>query len=460
VKRSSSDVGRPLSALARKFDDPQLDDDARAVLERLSPIEREVAAAGGRHYLRRVTPYRTTDNRIDGVVVTFVDISARLRAEAALRASEERLRLSLESATDFAILTLDSDHVVTSWNLGAEAIFGYPAAEIVGCPLDRLFTPEDRAAGAPAAEIDRARREGRAADERWHLRKDGSRFYASGVLTRLGDLNHGYVKVLRDLTERKRAEDELCAARDQLEMRVLERTAELTAALESLESEMARRRELAQRLVTASEAERRRVARDLHDTVGQTLTGLALAVAGVATTGMLPQPVIDKLSQVQRLADTLGRELHEVSLRLRPTALDDIGLEAAVRALVEEWARRTGVSLEFTATVDTRFPAEVETALYRVVQEALTNVAKHAAASRGSVVLGRRDSEAVAVIEDDGTGFDPQTVLVPTLGRRGGLGLAGMRERVGLLGGSVEIESEPGRGTTVIARIPLVSASQ
>ncbi|MCE9566059.1 MAG: PAS domain-containing protein [Planctomycetes bacterium] len=454
------DVGRPLSALARKFDDPRLDDDTRAVLERLSPIEREVAAADGRHYLRRVTPYRTTDNRIDGVVVTFVDITARLRTEAALRVSEERLRLSLESATDYAILTLDPDRVVTSWSPGAEALFGYVAAEIVGWSADRLFTPEDRAAGVPVSEIEQAKLAGRAADERWHIRKDGTRFYASGVLTPLGDLNRGCVKVLRDLTERKRAEDELRAARDELETRVMERTAELTAALESLEAEMSRRRDLAQRLVTASEAERRRVARDLHDTVGQTLTGLALAVAGVASIGQLPEAVTDRLDQVQRLADSLGRELHEVSLRLRPTALDDIGLETAVRALVEEWAQRTGVSVEFTATVDGRFPSEVETALYRVVQEALTNITKHAAASRASVVLGRRDSEAVVVIEDGGTGFDPQAVFAPTLGRRGGLGLAGMRERVTLLGGAVEIESEPGRGTTVIARIPLESGSQ
>src|SRR3954452_11620211 len=102
-----SDVGRALASLARRFDDPHLDDDARAVLERLAPVEREVPAGSGRHYLPGGAAYRTTDNRIDGVVVTFVDITARRRAEAALRESEERLRLTLESATDFAILTQD-----------------------------------------------------------------------------------------------------------------------------------------------------------------------------------------------------------------------------------------------------------------------------------------------------------------------------------------------------------------
>jgi two-component system CheB/CheR fusion protein len=577
VELIAGDVGRPLADLARKFDDPELDGDCRAVLERLIPVEREVWGAGDRHFLRRVTPYRTTDNRIGGAVVTFVDITRRRRAEEALRASEdrlrmaldaarmgiwtwdpapdvhvrdanlnrllgleptetarpladflarihaadrgavraeietaaregrplavefrvlwpdgtvrwlrdqggtagrsdgeyqltgavvdvtdrrvaeERLRLILESATDYAIFTIDTDRTVTSWSPGATAVLGWTEAEVVGQSADMLFTPEDRAAGAPQAEAGTARRGGRAADERWHLRKDGSRFFASGVLSRLGDDGaEGYVKVLRDLTDRKQVEDELRAARDELERRVAERTTELTAALESLEREMNRRADLARRLSTVQEDERRRVARDLHDTVGQTLTGLALSVAGVATAGPLPAAAVERLAQVQRLADALGRELHEVAVRLRPTALDDVGLNAAVRALIEEWAGRTRVPVDFQAAGgDGRFTPEVETALYRVTQEALTNVARHAGATRVSVVLGRRSGDAVAVIEDDGTGFDPDAPATPILGRRGGLGLAGMRERVELLGGTVEVESAPGRGTTVIARIPL-----
>jgi PAS domain S-box-containing protein len=424
------------------------------VLERLAPLEREVSAAEGRHYLRRVTPYRTTDNRIDGVVIAFVDITRRVRAEEGLRAGEERLRLTLASATDYAILTTDPNRVVTSWSPGAEAVFGYPADEIVGRTVDQLFTPEDRAAGAPAAEAECARRDGRAADERWHLRRDGARFYASGVLAPLGDAGGGFVKVLRDLTDRKRTEDELRAARDELELRVAERTAELTAALESLETEMGRRRELARRLMTVSEVERWRVSRDLHDTVGQTLTGLALAVAA-ATAESLPTAVAEKLGHVQRLAGNLGRELHEVAFRLRPIVLDDLGLEPAIRALVDA-VRHAGLAVEFQPTVgDGRFPTDVETALYRTVQEALTNVSRHARASRASVVLRRRGTEAVVVVEDDGAGFDLETVRTPAPGRRGGMGLIGMRERVAVLGGMVEIESEPGRGTTVIARIPL-----
>jgi signal transduction histidine kinase len=234
-------------------------------------------------------------------------------------------------------------------------------------------------------------------------------------------------------------------AEERLEARVAERTAELAAAKAALEAEMGRRRELARRLATAQEDERSRLARDLHDTVGQTLTGLALAARA------------GNLEQVRRLADELGRELHEVAVRLRPTALDDIGLVAAARVLADDWARRTGVAVEFQAVgLDgPRLPAEVETALYRVVQEALTNAAKHAAAGRVGVVVGRRGGSAVAVVEDDGRGFEPDAL--PTPGQRTGLGLVGMRERVGLVGGELVIESGPGRGTTVIARIPVAA---
>ena len=119
--------------------------------------------------------------------MTFRDITAAKKVEAELREGRERLGLIVQSVTDYAIFTLDTDFRVNGWNPGAEAIFGYTEGEIVGRPGDVVFTPEDRAAGAPEAEAETARRDGRAADERWHVREDGSRFFASGVLTPLGD---------------------------------------------------------------------------------------------------------------------------------------------------------------------------------------------------------------------------------------------------------------------------------
>ncbi len=220
------------------------------------------------------------------------------------------------------------------------------------------------------------------------------------------------------------------------------------------------RAELRQLLSTAQEHERRRVARDLHDTVGQMLTALALGVRAVRDAAPLPEVALARLEHVQRLADELARQVHELATRLRPTALDDLGLEAAARQLASDWSLRAGVTIDFQAVSfeNQRLPPEVETTLYRVVQEALTNVAKHAKARRVAVVIGQSDGCAMAVVEDDGVGFDTESIshnAAPARGENRRLGLLGMRERVTLVGGTLEIESTPGQGTTVIARIPL-----
>jgi PAS domain S-box-containing protein len=584
VDMIAGDIGRPLGALARRFEDPNLDDDTRAVLDRLIPVEREVAGVDGRHYLRRVTPYRTTDNRIDGVVIAFVDISARKRAEESLRASEEqfrravedapipvimqtedgqvlqisrtwteltgytladlptaeawltraygpgadavraymhelfrgdrkalgvefairardgserqwsfsasapgslrdgrrflvgmaldvtdrrraeavlreseeRLRLIVASASDYAIFTLDPGRRVTSWSPGAESIFGYAEAEIVGRSADLLFTPEDRAAGAPESEVRTALREGRAADERWHLRMDGTRFYASGVLTRMGeDGSRGFAKVCSDLTGRKRMEDALREARDDLERRVVERTAELARANESLSESLAARTELLRRVVTAQEEERRRISRELHDSMGQELTALILGLKALERTVPDDAPGRGRLLEVEAIVNRIGREAHDLAVDLRPTALDDLGLGPALAAYVALWSERTGVAAEFQplGLEGHRLPPEVETAVYRIVQEALNNVAKHAAARHASVIVEQDGGELTALVEDDGRGFDPERAG-PASGRRS-LGLLGMRERVGLVGGMLLVESAEGGGTTVRVRIPL-----
>jgi signal transduction histidine kinase len=139
---------------------------------------------------------------------------------------------------------------------------------------------------------------------------------------------------------------------------------------------------------------------------------------------------------------------------LRPTALDDIGLHAALGQLVGEWSARTNVhvDLQISDLDNERLPPDVETALFRIVQEALTNVARHARAQHVSVVVQRHEGNAIAVVEDDGVGWNPDR------GANGRLGLVGMRERVTLAGGRLDIESAPGEGTTVIARVPLATS--
>ena len=378
--------------------------------------------------------------------------------------SQQRLELLIESTTDYAIFSTDPQRRVNYWNIGAERVFGFREAEMIGQTADVIFTPEDRARGEPAKEAGTALRDGRAEDERWHMRKDGTQFYASGVVVPLRDeagTLQGFMKIARDLTERKLAEDQLRAAREELEQRVRERTAELHAANEALRAEIGQREEaekfrqdVVRRIATAQEDERLRLSRELHDQVGQHLAALMLGLNSLETYLFGSPPAAEILAKLQSLTETIGREIHALAVQLRPTVLDDLGLVRALTNYIEGWSERSAIKADFHpgGLEEARLGSEVEITLYRIVQEALTNVVKHAKASRVSVVLNRRDHEIVAVIEDDGRGFDPEAQK--TSGRKG-LGLLGMQERAGQLGGCVSIESNPGHGTTVFVRIPV-----
>ena len=200
----AADIGRPLFDITHKLDYPHLANDASSTFDSLQPVEREVRHADGRYFIVRLLPYRTTDDRIDGAVLTFIDITKRRDAENKLRLGQERMRLVAESTRDYAILTLDLEGRITSWNTGAERMFGHQEADILGQPLEVIFVPEDRQAGAPEEEMRGAREKGRYEDERWHLHKDGTRLYCSGITTPLGDSPplRGYAKIARDETDR------------------------------------------------------------------------------------------------------------------------------------------------------------------------------------------------------------------------------------------------------------------
>jgi two-component system, chemotaxis family, CheB/CheR fusion protein len=192
--------------------------DAEQVLRTLVPVEREVRDAN-RWFLARLQPYRTLEDHIAGAVLTFVDISERKKATEAQRESEERYRILIESAKEYAIFTIDLERHVDSWNTGAETMFWYAESEILGQSADILFTPEDRAKGDADRELHRARDEGRAENERWHARKDGSTFSGSGSVMPLRDKAgalRGYVKIMRDLTESKHAQEALREHMDEL----------------------------------------------------------------------------------------------------------------------------------------------------------------------------------------------------------------------------------------------------
>lgn len=205
----ASDIDRPLLDITHRLQYDELEADIGAVLHELHTIERPVQSHEGRHYLARLRPYRTTDNKIAGAVLAFVDVTELRQAQQRVRASEERLRLAALTTRDYIIVTLDAGGLVTSWNEGARRVFGYQCEEVLGRHIRLIFTPEDCASGVPEDEMRSARETGRAEDERWHLRKDGSVFYCSGVMTLLHDsVATGFVKIARDMTGSKTRQTE------------------------------------------------------------------------------------------------------------------------------------------------------------------------------------------------------------------------------------------------------------
>ncbi len=145
--------------ITHRLDYPQLVDDARAAFQNLQLVEREISASGDKHYVARMLPFRTGDDKIEGAILSFVDVSLLRRSQREQRASAERLRLAVESTRDFAILTLDANGLISGWNPGAARLFGYEEAEIMGQPLALIFTDEDRAAGVPERELANAARQ-------------------------------------------------------------------------------------------------------------------------------------------------------------------------------------------------------------------------------------------------------------------------------------------------------------
>jgi signal transduction histidine kinase len=229
----------------------------------------------------------------------------------------------------------------------------------------------------------------------------------------------------------------------------------MTADLQRAEHERAEREQLRSQLlekvIAAQEEERKRIARELHDDTGQALTSLMVRLKRMNEACAVPalQPQIEELRQL--MAATLDG-VHAMSLELRPKALDDLGLDAALQRYVRDWQVHHGVEVDLLVLgLETgRLPPAVETALYRIIQEGLTNVARHAEARRVSVVLERRDNLVRVIVEDDGIGFDTRQPVA-----RDRLGLYGMQERAELLSGHLTIESAPGQGTSVFVEVPV-----
>ena len=387
---------------------------------------------------------RAADGTPVRLVGAHVEMTEQKRMQEALNRSQERLRLALSAARMGTWRwELDGDRHERDANLNW--LLGRPAEPSAGPLADFLkcLHPDDRA--RVAAGFHASVRGGHNLSLEFRVpRPDGTVRWLRDQGDVFGGPEGRYLAgACVDVTDLKQAEEALRRSNDELEVRVAERTADL-------HSEIDRRRDLTRRLATAQEDERRRVSRDLHDSVGQLLAGLSLAFKAVEAASGLPSLAAGKLVEAKRMVEILGKEVYGLAVRLRPTSLDDLGLESALGQLVAEWSGRTGIRADFRSSGigQGRLTPEIETTLYRVVQEALTNVAKHARASLVSVVVSRPDGHVSAVVEDDGMGFDM------SFSQNKRLGLVGMKERLALAGGEMEIESEPGSGTTVYVRIP------
>jgi PAS domain S-box-containing protein len=397
------------------------------------------------------------------------DITERKRAEEALRKSEATGRALLESAAE-GIVIVNPDGRIVLANVRTEELFGYQRDELLGQTLEVLLPErfQNSHADHRAAYFaePRVRPMGIGLDLAAR-RKDGTEFpleiSLSFIKTEDGVIAMGFIT---DITERRQAEEALRRLNQQLELGVQERTAGLSEAIDILEEQIAERhraeeellssreelRALSARLLSVQEEERSRIAREIHDELGQALTALKIDLTWVAQRLAPNQEHVKKKTDwMAHLIDTTVQAVRRISTELRPRILDHLGLVAALEWQIREFQDRTGIACMFT-----KHPEEITvhgeraTTVFRICQEALTNVGRHANATRIDLSLTKVGRDLVLEVRDNGTGITKEAVADPK-----SLGLIGMRERVLPMGGDVTIKGVRGKGTAVTVRIPI-----
>lgn len=374
----------------------------------------------------RVTLLYGPDGYPAGLMGVTRDVTERRKMEESLRDSERRYRLLAENITD-VIWVSDMSMNRTYVSPSAKTLQGYKSAEDIPQNVKDLLTPASfRKASKVFARELAAEKRRRNLRRSWTIevevrRQDGSTVWTEDRITFLRDRSGkptGYLGVTRDITLRKQAEDAL--------------------------------RRLSRRLVEVQEMERRGMARELHDHIGQELTGLKLSLEMVSR---LPPPAVkDRLSEALASINELVTRVQDLSLEFRPAMLDDLGLVPALLWHFERFNSQTGVRVAFKHRgIQRRFAPEIETAVYRIVQEGLTNVTRHADVVEASVRLVLNKGMLGVYIEDEGIGFDVEAAFA----RGTSSGLTGMQERATLLGGQFEIISAPGAGTLLVAKFPV-----
>jgi PAS domain S-box-containing protein len=364
-------------------------------------------------------------------ILLYRQASARRSAGAALREAEARVGAIVLSAMD-PIISVDESQRIVLFNAAAEQVFGRPRAQVIGQRLDLLIPQRFHA--SHHGHIERFGATGVTSRRMGSdmvltaVRANGEEFPIEASISQHSEGDQRFFTViLRDVSARVRSEQALRQSREEL-------------------------KELATAAHKTREQEQSRIARELHDELGQSLTALKMLVASLREANVASDdPAAGKLEKMEALLDRTVGSARRIASDLRPLMLDDLGLVPAVEWLAEDFTQRHGIACDLKLDdPELRLDDIHETAVFRIVQESLTNVAKHSRAKRVEVNFSRADSRLTVSVLDDGVGFAPGAPRNPK-----SRGLLGMKERAYLLGGEISVDSAPGRGTKVEVRLPL-----
>jgi PAS domain S-box-containing protein len=382
-----------------------------------------------------ITAVRDDAGKLIGFGKVTRDLTERRRAELALHRSEERARLFVEAVQDYAIFMLDPEGCVSTWNTGAERIKGYKASEIIGQHFSRFYPEEDIRAGKPDWELKVALKEGRLEDEGWRLRKDGSRFWANVIITPVRDHAGtllGFSKVTRDFTERMLTQRRLEDSERQLR-----------------ESETSLR-DLSLHLLRTQDEERRRIGREIHDSLGQYLSVLKMKLDSMSS------GTSEEAAECAGLVEECVKEVRTISYLLYPPMLEEMGLKSAIPWYLDGFSKRSGIATTFHAPGDfSRLSRDTELVLFRVLQESLTNVQRHSESKTADIEISQSKNTVTLQITDQGKGLPSRVIQQGSQDWMGslGVGLRGMSERLRQIGGDLDISSGES-GTHVRATVP------